>query len=65
MQYGNGLIVKYVYDALENVKGVWYNLGGENDVDFQAYAYSYNAYGQLERFDDLLNGQSTILSGEL
>lgn len=58
IEYGNDFIVRYVYDELDNIKEVWYKNGTANE--FQAYQYSYTSFGQLYRFDDLLNGRSTI-----
>ncbi|MBE6618902.1 MAG: RHS repeat protein, partial [Ruminococcaceae bacterium] len=57
MTYGNGTSVRYVYDELDNIKEIWYNTGG-NEV--KAYEYSYTWLGQVARFDDLVNGTSTI-----
>ena len=57
--YGNGLAVRYVYDELDNVKEVWYTVNG---TETKAYEYSYTAYGQLARFDDLIAGQSVVYS---
>ena len=51
--YGNEFFVEYVYDELDNVKEVCYN-------GVEAYEYSYTAYGQLYRFDNLIDGTSTI-----
>ncbi len=51
--YGNGFSVEYKYDELDNVSEVWYN-------GTRAYEYTYTAYGQLYRFDNLIDGTSTI-----
>lgn len=51
--YGNGFYVEYVYDELDNVKEVWYN-------GTKVYEYTYTAYGQVYRFDNLIDGTSTI-----
>ena len=51
--YGNGFYVEYVYDELDNVKEVWYN-------GTKVYEYTYTAYGQVYRFDNLFDGTSTI-----
>lgn len=56
--YGNGLVVRYVYDELDNVKEIWHKNGSSAEV--KAYAYSYTAFGQLARFDNLLLGKSTL-----
>lgn len=57
--YGNGHGVRYVYDELDNIKEVWYTVNGN---EIKAYEYSYTAYGQLARFDDLIAGQSVVYS---
>ena len=57
LQYGNGTKIEYVYDALERVSEVWYHVGEEST---KAYTYSYTAYGQLYRFDNLLTGKTLI-----
>lgn len=56
--YGNGLVVRYVYDELDNVKEIWHKNGSSAEV--KAYAYSYTTFGQLARFDNLLSGKSTL-----
>ena len=55
--YGNEFFVEYVYDELDNVKEVCYN-------GVEAYEYSYTAYGQLYRFDNLIDGTSTYTYDE-
>ncbi len=57
MTYGNGTTVRYVYDELDNIKELWYNVGG---TETKAYEYSYTWLGQIARFDDLINGTSVI-----
>ena len=56
--YGNGLVVSYVYDELDNVKEIWHKNGSSAEV--KAYAYSYTTFGQLARFDNLLSDKSTL-----
>jgi len=51
--YGNGFYVEYVYDELDNVKEVWYN-------GTKVYEYTYTAYSQVYRFDNLIDGTSTV-----
>jgi hypothetical protein len=46
-----------VYDTLDNVTEIWYN---DNGSETQAYEYTYTAYGQLYRYDNLLTGKSII-----
>lgn len=55
INYQNGFSVNYVYDALDNIKEVWYN---DNEVETKAFEYHYTAYGQMARFDNLLTGKS-------
>ena len=57
IHYGNGFSVRYVYDKLDNVSEVWYNKDGS---ETKAYTYTYTAYGQLYRYDNLLTGKSII-----
>ena len=57
IHYGNGFSVRYVYDKLDNVSEVWYNRDGS---ETKAYTYTYTAYGQLYRYDNLLTGKSII-----
>lgn len=57
--YGNGHAIKYVYDELDNVKEIWYNDNGGTNWQ-KAYEYTYTAYGQLYRFDNLLTGKSMM-----
>ena len=58
LNYGNGLTVEYVYDALDRIKEVWYTQN--NGTAVKAYEYTYTAYGQLSRVDNLSDGTSTI-----
>lgn len=51
--YGNGFYAEYSYDELDNIKKVWYN-------GVPVYEYTYTAYGQLHRFDNLIDGTSTV-----
>ena len=60
IHYANGDSLKYVYDELANVSEVWYADGDPSTEDQKIYAYSYNAYGQLYRFDNLISKQSII-----
>jgi len=55
INYKNGFSVNYVYDALDNIKEVWYN---DNGVETKAFEYHYTAHGQMSRFDNLLTGKS-------
>ena len=60
IHYANGDSLKYVYDELANVSEVWYADSDPSTEDQKIYAYSYNAYGQLYRFDNLVSKQSII-----
>ena len=60
IHYANGDTMRYLYDELENVSEVWYADNDPETEDIQLYAYSYNAYGQLYRFDNLVSKQSII-----
>ena len=51
------IYVRYVYDSLENVSEIWYKNGSNNEV--KAFEYTYTAYGQLSRVDDLISRRST------
>ena len=60
IHYANGHSIRYVYNELENVSEVWYADNDPGTEDIQLYAYSYTAYGQVYRFDNLLTNQSII-----
>lgn len=57
VQYGNGTSVRYVYDRLDNIKEIWYH---ENGTETKVFEYTYTAYGQLHRVNDLSTGKSTL-----
>lgn len=57
IHYGNGFSVRYVYNKLDDITEVWYN---NNGSETKAYEYTYTAYGQLYRYDNLLTGKSII-----
>lgn len=57
INYGNGFSVRYAYDKLDNISEVWY---GNNGSETKAFEYTYTAYGQLYRYDNLLTGKSVI-----
>jgi len=44
MTYGNGLQIKYVYDALDRISEVQYNVG-EGGAFKTVYTYTYDAWG--------------------
>ena len=60
--YGNGLIVEYFYNKLENLERVCYtyNSGTDNEETITAYEYEYTSNGVLYKFRDLINGETTV-----
>ena len=59
MEYGNGCTVFYLYDKLENLVEVCYSYDGGMTAS-SAFHYTYGNSGQLCRFDNYLNGKTTI-----
>ena len=53
--YGNGHVVKYVYNDLEFISEIWYN-----DDTEPAYEYQYTSDGKLTRLTDNINGTVTV-----
>ena len=51
--YGNGDVVSYVYDELENLKEIWYN-GVKN------YEYTYSETGQIHTIHNVTEGKKTL-----
>ncbi len=60
--YGNGLVVEYFYNNLENLEKVCYtyNSGTEDETTVIAYEYEYTSNGALYKFRDLINGETTV-----
>jgi hypothetical protein len=56
--YSNDFSVEYIYDAVDNIKEIWYHNTGETSI--KAIDYTYTAYGQLYRFDDLIENTAII-----
>ena len=54
--YGNGIIVEYVYDGVENLTEVWHTISGARTL---VYEYEYTAKGQLVQIYDYLNDEGT------
>ncbi len=54
MTYGNGLVVRYVYDELDRTSEVWYNNSG---VQTKAYSYEYDANGNICIVNDHVNNR--------
>jgi len=55
--YGNGFIVEYVYDRLENISEIWYT--DSEGVKSLAYSYEYTSDGQVYKLTDHINGKET------
>ena len=64
MTYGNGLQIKYVYDALDRISEVQYNVG-EGGAFKTVYTYTYDAGGRLFSVTDVRNEQSTVYRYDL
>ena len=64
MTYGNGLQIKYVYDALDRISEVQYNVG-EGGTFETVYTYTYDAGGRLFSVTDVRNEQSTVYRYDL
>lgn len=52
--YGNGLIVRYVYDELDRTSEVWYTV---DSAETKAYSYEYDANGNMCKFNDHVNNR--------
>ena len=59
MAYGNGLRVKYVYDALDRVTQMQYNTGS-GGAFVTAYSYEYDAAGRLYSQTDHTSNETTV-----
>ena len=55
--YGNGYVVEYVYDRLENLKEIWYTKDGTRSL---AYSYEYTNVGQIYKYIDHINGKTQL-----
>ena len=58
MTYGNGLEVKYLYDSLDRVEGICYNIGA-NGRFVTVYSYKYDSNGRLYSVTDHRNNEVT------
>ena len=58
--YGNGLIVRYVYNDLENLSEIWYTDG--EDPAIKAYEYEYTANGLIQSVKDNLSVKQTVFT---
>ena len=52
--YGNGLVVRYVYDELDRISEIWYTING---IQTKAYSYEYDASGNMCKFNDHANNR--------
>ena len=59
LTYGNGVSVKYVYDELDRVSKVCYNAGSGTSFS-DAYLYTYDSNGNLNKVEDLIADKVTI-----
>jgi YD repeat-containing protein len=58
LTYGNGLKVKYLYDSLDRVEEVLYNIG-TNGAFVTVYTYQYDTNGRLFSVTDHQNNQKS------
>ena len=58
LTYGNGLEVKYLYDSLDRVEGICYNIG-TNGRFVTVYSYKYDSNGRLYSVTDHRNNECT------
>ena len=59
LTYGNGVSVKYVYGELDRVSKVCYNAGSGTSFS-DAYLYTYDSNGNLNKVEDLIADKVTI-----
>ena len=59
LTYGNGVSVKYVYDELDRISKVCYNAGSGTSFS-DAYLYTYDSNGNLNKIEDLIADKVTI-----
>ena len=57
--YGNGLEVKYIYDILDRISEIQYNIG-ENGSFETVYSYTYDSAGNIFSVTDHLNQEATV-----
>ena len=55
--YGNGFIIEYVYNDLENISEIWYTVNGSNTL---AYKYTYTESGLLHKVEDVRNSKTVV-----
>ena len=61
MTYGNGLAVKYTYDALDRISEIWYNTGASGAFEV-AYTYHYDYAGRLYSVEDHTGGGNNMVN---
>ena len=61
MTYGNGLAVKYTYDALDRISEIWYNTGTNGTFEL-AYSYRYDYAGRLYSVEDHTGGGNSMVN---
>ena len=57
--YGNGLEVRYIYDILDRISEIQYNIG-ENSSFETVYSYTYDSAGNIFSVTDHLNQEATV-----
>ena len=59
LSYGNGLQVKYIYDILDRISEIQYNIG-ENNAFETVYSYTYDTAGNIYSISDHVNHETTL-----
>ncbi len=59
LTYGNGHKVKYVYDILDRIAEVQYNIGAGGAFE-TVYSYTYDSAGNVYSVTDHVNGEVTL-----
>ena len=59
LTYGNGKKVKYLYDVLDRVSEIQYNVGTDGAFE-TAYRYTYDTAGNLFSVEDVLSEENTV-----
>ena len=59
LTYGNGKKVKYLYDVLDRVSEIQYNIGTGGAFE-TAYRYTYDTAGNLFSVEDVLSEENTV-----
>lgn len=60
LTYGNGLEVNYIYDTLDRISEIQYNIG-VNSAWLTVYSYTYDTSGNLFSVTDHINDEVTML----